>query len=57
MAQRSGGLAYTSGCTNWYLTNGRNTNNWVGYMTEYSQRLQRPSLDHFQLQPLQTLTR
>lgn len=47
---RSGDLVYTGGCTNWYLTNGRNTNNWVGYMSEYARRLRRPLLEHFRLQ-------
>jgi cation diffusion facilitator CzcD-associated flavoprotein CzcO len=37
--ERSGSLAYTAGCQNWYLTNGLNTNNWVGYMNEYGRRL------------------
>lgn len=49
MIERSGHSAYTSGCTSWYLTNGRNTNNWVGYMSEYGQRLRRPLLEHFRL--------
>lgn len=52
MNERSGDLAYTGGCTNWYLTNGRNTNNWVGYMSEYARRLRRPRLDHFRLQEI-----
>ena len=51
MIERSGNLAYTGGCTNWYLVNGRNTNNWVGYMSEYAHRLRRPLLAHFRLQP------
>lgn len=52
MAERSGSLAYTGGCANWYLVNGRNTNNWVGYMSEYARRLRRPVLEHFRLVPV-----
>lgn len=51
MAARSANLAYTGGCTSWYLVNGRNTNNWVGYMSEYGLRLRRPRLQHFRVQP------
>jgi cation diffusion facilitator CzcD-associated flavoprotein CzcO len=49
MARRSGSLAYTGGCTSWYLVEGRNTNNWVGYMSEYGLRLRRPVLGHFRV--------
>ncbi|HZP11612.1 MAG TPA: NAD(P)/FAD-dependent oxidoreductase [Nevskiaceae bacterium] len=47
--ERSQSLAYVAGCHSWYLTNGRNTNNWVGYMTEYGRRLKRPQLDAYTL--------
>jgi cation diffusion facilitator CzcD-associated flavoprotein CzcO len=49
--KRSQSLAYVAGCHSWYLTNGRNTNNWVGYMTEYGRRLRRPQLDAYTLVP------
>ena len=49
--ERSQSLAYVAGCHSWYLTNGRNTNNWVGYMTEYGRRLRKPSLDAYHLVP------
>lgn len=49
MANRSGNLAYAGGCSSWYLVNGRNTNNWVGYMSEYARRLRRPAMSHFRL--------
>ena len=49
MERRSRGSAYTGGCTSWYLVEGRNTNNWVGYMTEYGLRLRRPVLEHFRV--------
>jgi cation diffusion facilitator CzcD-associated flavoprotein CzcO len=49
--ERSQSLAYVAGCHSWYLTNGRNTNNWVGYMTEYGRRLRRPQLDAYTLVP------
>jgi DNA-binding transcriptional LysR family regulator len=38
VAHRSRNLAYTGGCTSWYLVNGRNTNNWIGYMSELIMR-------------------
>jgi cation diffusion facilitator CzcD-associated flavoprotein CzcO len=47
IAQRNEALVYQGGCNNWYLTNGRNTNNWVGYMSEYGRRLREPLLAHF----------
>ena len=46
---RSAALVYGGGCNSWYLTNGRNTNNWVGYMTEYGRRLRKPLLEHYSL--------
>ncbi|TDU31453.1 cation diffusion facilitator CzcD-associated flavoprotein CzcO [Panacagrimonas perspica] len=49
MAARSGNSAYTGGCSSWYLVGGRNTNNWVGYMSEYARRLRRPSMSHFRV--------
>lgn len=55
MQERSGDLAYTGGCTNWYLVNGRNTNNWVGYMSEYARRLRQPVFSHFRVQATSTL--
>jgi cation diffusion facilitator CzcD-associated flavoprotein CzcO len=49
--ERSTQLVYVGGCNSWYLTNGRNTNNWVGYMTEYGWRLRRPQLDAYNFVP------
>jgi cation diffusion facilitator CzcD-associated flavoprotein CzcO len=49
--RRSSELVYVGGCNSWYLTNGRNTNNWVGYMTEYGRRLHKPSLEAYNLVP------
>ena len=54
MARRSASLAYTGGCTSWYLVEGRNTNNWVGYMSEYGRRLRRPVLAHFRVREQST---
>lgn len=51
MEQRSRQLVYLGGCTSWYLTNGHNTQNWVGYMTEYGRRLRAPQLAHFRQVP------
>ena len=47
LERRSARLTYVAGCNNWYLTEGRNTQNWVGYMSEYGWRLRRPRLDHY----------
>jgi cation diffusion facilitator CzcD-associated flavoprotein CzcO len=49
--RRSHELVYLGGCNSWYLTNGRNTQNWVGYMTEYGRRLREPQLAHYALDP------
>ena len=46
--RRSRQLAYLAGCNSWYLTNGRNTQNWVGYMTEYGRRLRKPDFAHYE---------
>ena len=51
LQRRSAKLVYGGGCNSWYLTNGRNTNNWVGYMTEYGWRLRKPKLEHYTLVP------
>jgi cation diffusion facilitator CzcD-associated flavoprotein CzcO len=51
LERRSRKLVYGGGCNSWYLTNGRNTNNWVGYMTEYGWRLRKPKLEHYTLTP------
>jgi cation diffusion facilitator CzcD-associated flavoprotein CzcO len=51
MEQRSQGLVYLGGCKSWYLTDGHNTQNWVGYMTEYGRRLRQPELSHYTLVP------
>ena len=53
---------FEAGCHSWYLTaDGRNTNTWVGYMSEYGRLVRSPNLDHYHLEPAQrtadTLTR
>ena len=49
MEERSKQLVYLGGCKSWYLTDGHNTQNWVGYMTEYGRRLRQPELSHYTL--------
>ncbi|HZR37595.1 MAG TPA: NAD(P)/FAD-dependent oxidoreductase [Nevskia sp.] len=50
--QRNRGTTYESGCHSWYIgPDGRNTNNWVGYMTEYGRRLKEPVLEDYTLVP------
>ena len=51
MEQRSRELVYLDGCNSWYLVGGRNTQNWVGYMTEYGRRLREPRLQDYVLGP------
>jgi cation diffusion facilitator CzcD-associated flavoprotein CzcO len=46
--QRSAGTTYSGDCQSWYKTaDGRNTNNWVGSMIEFSRRTRTPELAHF----------
>jgi len=48
MQQRSAGTTYSGDCQSWYKTaDGRNTNNWVGSMLEFSRRTREPNLAHF----------
>lgn len=51
LERRNKKLVYLGGCHSWYLTNGRNTNNWVGYMSEYGWRLWRPRPEAYRLVP------
>ena len=49
--ERSGRSTFESGCTSWYLTaDGRNTNNWIGSMTEYARRTAAPRMSDYVLQ-------
>ncbi|HKY91679.1 MAG TPA: NAD(P)/FAD-dependent oxidoreductase [Nevskiaceae bacterium] len=40
-------FVYEDGCNSWYLTEGRNTNNWLGYMWEYDRLLDKPRFEDF----------
>ena len=54
---RNQDTAFESGCHSWYIgPDGRNTNNWVGYMTEYGQRLKQPALENYILVPAEPVT-
>lgn len=49
MQTRSAQTTYSSTCHSWYKTaDGRNTNNWVGSMTEFRRRTAQPEMAHFQ---------
>jgi len=48
MQQRLGQSIWATGCSNWYLRDGRNINNWPGFTVEYRRRTRRPNLDHYQ---------
>lgn len=44
--------AFLASCHSWYKTDdGRNTNNWIGSMSEYGRRLREPELAHYHCQP------
>jgi hypothetical protein len=48
LQQRNKTSVYEAGCHSWYLTaDGRNTNTWVGYMSEYGRLTRRPNLAHY----------
>jgi cation diffusion facilitator CzcD-associated flavoprotein CzcO len=50
LRQRNRRTTYESGCHSWYIgPDGRNTNNWVGYMSEYGRRLRDVKLEDYQL--------
>jgi cation diffusion facilitator CzcD-associated flavoprotein CzcO len=48
----SKGSVYESGCHSWYLTaDGRNTNNWIGYMSDYRRAVRTLDSAHYRLVP------
>jgi cation diffusion facilitator CzcD-associated flavoprotein CzcO len=50
MIARSARTSYAGSCQSWYKTaDGRNTNNWVGTMSEFRRRTATPSADAFVL--------
>ncbi len=52
LVQRNKRTTYESGCHSWYISSdGRNTNNWVGFMYEYGRLLRRPVIEHFNVVP------
>ncbi len=52
LRERNKHAAYEAGCHSWYISaDGRNTNNWVGPMSEYGWRLRKPLLENYQLLP------
>ncbi|MDR3417889.1 MAG: NAD(P)/FAD-dependent oxidoreductase [Nevskia sp.] len=52
MHRRSHSTSYEAGCHSWYTgPDGRNTNNWVGHMSEYGRRLRQPRLEDYALIP------
>ncbi|MBV8062624.1 MAG: NAD(P)/FAD-dependent oxidoreductase [Nevskia sp.] len=53
LQRRNKQTVFEAGCHSWYLTaDGRNTNTWVGYMTEYGRLVRKPRLDHYHLEPM-----
>ena len=51
LQQRSRETVFEAGCHSWYLTeDGRNTNTWVGYMSEYGRLTRQPELAHYHLE-------
>ena len=52
LQKRNKQTVFEAGCHSWYLTaDGRNTNTWVGYMSEYGRLTQQPNLAHYHLVP------
>ncbi|MDR3417590.1 MAG: NAD(P)/FAD-dependent oxidoreductase [Nevskia sp.] len=52
LQRRSSQTVFEAGCHSWYLTaDGRNTNNWIGYMVEYSRLARQPNLAHYHQVP------
>ena len=50
--ERNRSTSYEAGCHSWYIgPDGRNTNNWIGYMSEYGRRLRAPKLEDYTLEP------
>lgn len=48
MAEKSHNSPFESGCHSWYINaEGRNTNNWVGYMSEFGKAVKQPNFAHF----------
>lgn len=46
--ERSAKSTFEGNCQSWYKTaDGRNTNNWVGTMSEFRRRTARPMADHY----------
>ncbi len=51
LQQRNKQTVFEAGCHSWYLTaDGRNTNTWVGYMSEYGRLVRQPDLAHYHLE-------
>jgi cation diffusion facilitator CzcD-associated flavoprotein CzcO len=51
LQRRNKQTVFEAGCHSWYLTaDGRNTNTWVGYMSEYGRLVRRPKLEHYHLE-------
>ena len=52
LQRRSKNSVYTAGCHNWYLTaDGRNTNNWIGYMSDYRRATRQLETADYRLVP------
>ena len=49
--EKSAKTAFVSGCSNWYLEDGRNTNNWPATTWRYGQLLRREDLLSYDLRP------
>jgi hypothetical protein len=49
---RNKSTTYESGCHSWYIgPDGRNTNNWIGWMSEYGRRLRQVNTNDYLLEP------
>ena len=52
LERRNKEAIFEAGCHSWYIgPDGRNTNNWIGTMSEYGRRLRQPALEDYALAP------
>jgi hypothetical protein len=56
LQKRSKQTVFEAGCHSWYLTaDGRNTNTWIGSMSEYGRLTREPELAHYHVVPAAAL--
>lgn len=51
LEELSATTVWTSGCSSWYVTEGRNTNNWPGFTFTYRRAVRRVDLSRYRTEP------